>query len=101
MAAHVRQGDTLFVVARAAETGRTPVAVLKLEAGGLPVAFQLDDRHAMSPQLRLSRFKDVTVQAWISRSGLAQRVPGRPTSAAQSAGSTATDVELVIDQLVP
>lgn len=101
MAAHVRQGDTLFVVARAAETGRTPVAVLKLEAGGLPVAFQLDDRHAMSPQLRLSRFKDVMVQAWISRSGLAQRVPGLPTSAAQSAGSTATDVELVIDQLVP
>ena len=61
MAAHVQKNDTLYIVARAEETGRTPIAVLRQPVGAFPVTFQLDDRHAMSPQLRLSRFKRVTI----------------------------------------
>ncbi len=101
MATQVREGDTLFIAARAEEAGRTPVAVLKLDVGSFPVAFTLDDRHAMSPELRLSRFRSVTVQAWVSRSGSASRTTGQPTSTAQPAGSASAPVELVIDHLTP
>lgn len=101
LAERVLPGDTLFIVARAAQTGRTPVAALKLELGQLPVAFQLDDRHAMSPQLRLSGFGEVSVQAWISRSGAPQQASGQPASAPLATASTAQGLELVIDHLLP
>lgn len=101
LAERVQPGDTLFIVARAAQTGRTPVAALKLELGQLPVAFQLDDRHAMSPKLRLSGFEEVSVQAWISRSGAPQQASGQPASAPLATASTAQGLELVIDHLLP
>lgn len=101
MARQIRRDDTLFIVARAEETGRTPVAVLRLKVGEFPVVFQLDDRHAMSPQSRISRFKHVDVEAWISRSGTAQRVSGLPGSAAQSHVPVSGQVDLVIDRLTP
>lgn len=101
MAERVQKGDTLFVVARAAETGRIPLAALKLDVGKFPMAFQLDDRHAMSPELRLSRFKEVTVEAWVTRSGAPQKTSGLPTSAPRTTAYPVSGVNLLIDQIVP
>ncbi|KAF1050145.1 c-type cytochrome biogenesis protein CcmI [Xylophilus sp.] len=97
LAARVQPGDTLFIVARAAQTGRVPVAVLRLPADRLPAAFALDDSHAMSPELPLSRFDELTVEARISRSGSAQRQAGQPISAPQAVRRGSTGVAIMID----
>ena len=76
----VRPDDTVFIVARAAEGSRMPVAVLRLKASQLPAKFTLDDSNAMSPERPLSGFDELTLEARISRSGTAQRQPGQPIS---------------------
>lgn len=67
----------LYVVAKAVDGPPLPLAVLRLPitelAAGRPVAFQLDDSLAMSPQLKLSQFRQVSVEARLSMSGNAIR----------------------------
>ena len=57
-----------------------PLAVVRLPlkdlADGRMVPFQLDDTQAMNPQLTLSKFKQVSVEARVSMSGNAIRQPG-------------------------
>ncbi len=69
----------LYIVAKAVDGPPMPLAVLRLPikdlAGGRMVAFQLDDSLAMNPQLSLSRFKQVSVEARVSMSGNAIRQP--------------------------
>lgn len=96
----VRVGDTLFVVARAAGAGRMPVAALRLQVTALPVLFVLDDSHAMSPELTLSRFPAVSIEARISRSGNAIRQPGDLFGAPQESMLGRGDLRIVIDQVL-
>lgn len=69
----------LYVLAKAVEGPPMPLAVLRLPlkelAEGRMVPFQLDDTQAMSPQLTLSKFKQVSVEARLSMSGNAIRQP--------------------------
>lgn len=97
----VPAGSTLFIYARAVQGPRMPLAVLRLPVGSWPVTFKLDDALAMTPELRLSQFKEVVVQARISRSGealpqtgdwLGQSAPLKPGS---------QGVKLVIDRVQP
>ncbi len=70
----------LYVLAKAVDGPPMPLAVLRLPltdvAGGRMVPFKLDDTQAMSPQLTLSKFKQVSVEARVSMSGNAIRQPG-------------------------
>ena len=70
----------LYVLAKAVEGPPMPLAVLRLPlkdlADGRMVPFQLDDSQAMNPQLTLSRFQQVSVEARVSMSGNAIRQPG-------------------------
>jgi cytochrome c-type biogenesis protein CcmH len=70
----------LYVVAKAVDGPPMPLAVLRLPlsdlAAGRKVAFQLDDSLAMSPQLSLSKFRQVSVEARVSMSGNAIREAG-------------------------
>jgi len=70
----------LYVLAKAVDGPPMPLAVLRLPlqdlAAGRMVAFQLDDSQAMNPQLSLSKFKQVSVEARVSMSGNAIRQPG-------------------------
>lgn len=70
----------LYVLAKAVDGPPMPLAVLRLPlkdlAEGRIVPFQLDDTQAMSPQLTLSGFKQVSVEARVSMSGNAIRQPG-------------------------
>ncbi len=72
----VAPGDTLFVFARAAQGPRMPLAIVRRQAGELPLTVTLDDSQAMAPNFRLSAFPEVHVGARISKSGDATPQPG-------------------------
>ena len=92
-------GETLFVYARAEQGPPMPLAVLRLDAGQLPLTVTLTDAMGMTPQLRLSSVPRVVVGARISRSGQAV---GQPGDLEGDAGVVAVDskvpVRVVIDK---
>lgn len=99
--AQVRPGDTVFIVARAAQGPRMPLAILQLRVADLPARFTLDDNSAMDPALRLSRFSEVVVTARVSRGGEALPRSGEPVGAPVQATLGARDLALRIDRLQP
>lgn len=96
----VNPGDMLFVLARAESGPPMPLAVMRKQAGDLPLKFSLDDSMAMAPQMRLSNFDRVVVVARITKSGnpIAQSGDLEGVSATLKPG--ASDVKLVIDTVV-
>lgn len=90
----------VFVVARAAEGPRMPLAIVRLRLADLPARFTLDDQAAMSPQMRVSAYPSVVVSARVSPSGNAMPAAGDVQSASVRVDNTAQGVELVIDQEV-
>ena len=97
----VPAGSTLFIYARAVQGPRMPLAVLRLPLGSWPVTFKLDDALAMSPELRLSQFKEVVVQARISRSGEALPQTGDWVGQSAPLKPGSQGVSLVIDRVQP
>jgi len=97
----VPAGSTLFIYARAVQGPRMPLAVLRLPVGSWPVTFKLDDALAMSPELRLSQFKEVVVQARISRSGEALPQTGDWVGLSAPLKPGSQGVSLVIDRVQP
>lgn len=97
----VPPGSTLFIYARAVQGPRMPLAVLRLPVGSWPVTFKLDDALAMSPELRLSQFKVVVVQARISRSGEAFPQAGDWVGQSAPLKPGSQGVSLVIDRVQP
>ncbi len=97
----VQPGDTVFIVVRTPSTGRMPVGLLRLKAERFPMEFMLDDRHAMSPHLPLSRFENLTIEVRVSRSGSTQRLAGEPISRALPVHAGSRDLVLVVDSLEP
>jgi len=70
----------LFVVAKAIDGPPMPLAVVRLPIDdlvrGRMVNFTLDDSQAMAPQLVLSKFPNVSIEARVSLTGNAVRQPG-------------------------
>jgi cytochrome c-type biogenesis protein CcmH len=98
---------TLFIVARAlndqGQPSGPPLAVLRGQAGQLPWAFVLDDRHAMSPQHRLSALPDphaLQVVARITRSGQAAAQPGDLQGQISPVHRDGSSIDLVIDHVI-
>jgi cytochrome c-type biogenesis protein CcmH len=67
----VNKGDSVFVYATDPQGSRMPIAILKTTASALPLSFELNDELAMSPERKLSQFKQVLVHVRISKSGQA------------------------------
>ena len=72
----VANEDTLFILARAFNGPPIPLAVVRRQAGDLPLTIALDDDMAMVPEMNLSKFEKVVVVAKISKSGDAKTQSG-------------------------
>lgn len=72
----VPAGATLFIVAKAVGAPGPPVGVMRTTTSQWPVRFRLDDASAMVPGRTLSSAGSVTVEARVSRSGMAAPQPG-------------------------
>jgi cytochrome c-type biogenesis protein CcmH len=94
-------GDTVMVIARPADGSRMPLAVLRAKASELPLQFNLDDKLAMSPDHAISRHKEVSIEARISKTGMANPQPGDLLSAPQTVKVGASGIKLLVEQIRP
>ena len=97
----VSDSDTVFIVAKAVDGPRFPLAVLRRQVRDLPLRFVLDDSMGMVPDVKLSQFAQVQVSARISRSGNALAAAGDLESAPQPAAVGASGVTLRISRRHP
>jgi cytochrome c-type biogenesis protein CcmH len=101
LAQRVSPSDSVFVLVRAIDGPRAPLAVTRHTVADLPLRFELNDSQAMTPEMKLSRFERVEVLVRISRSGNA--IPRSGDLFAQSAAITprSQGLALVVDSEVP
>jgi cytochrome c-type biogenesis protein CcmH len=93
--------DTVMVIARPADGSRMPLAVLRAKVAELPLQFTLDDKLAMSPDHAISRHKEVSIEARISKTGMANPQPGDLLSAPQTVKVGASGIKLLVEQIRP
>ena len=101
LAARAAPTDTVFIVARAAEGSRMPLAVIRRTVADLPFDFTLDDSLAMSPQMKLSGASRVVVSARVSRAGNAMPQAGDLRGESAVIGTSSQAVRLSIDSVQP
>ncbi|MDP2760212.1 MAG: c-type cytochrome biogenesis protein CcmI [Sideroxyarcus sp.] len=92
--------DTVFVLARAAQGPKIPLAILRKQVRDLPLTFELDDSTAMTPQTKLSAFDQVVVVARISRAGTAMPAAGDAEGSSQPLRPGSKNVNVKIDNIV-
>jgi cytochrome c-type biogenesis protein CcmH len=98
--ARVTDKDTIFLYARSAG-GVAPVAAIRTTAGEFPLEFVLDDSMAMNPESRLSRFKEVSLVARVSKSGNLKGAAGDFEGKLDNVKVGASGVLLTIDKVRP
>ena len=101
LAGKVSPSDTVFILARAAQGPKMPLAVLRKQVKDLPMQFALDDSMAMQPQLKLSGFDQVVVVARVSKSGSPMAQPGDLQGLSGTVKPGTAGLSLVIDTVVP
>jgi cytochrome c-type biogenesis protein CcmH len=97
--AKVSETDVVFLFARSA-AGGAPVAAIRASAGKFPLEFELSDAMAMSPENKLSNFKEVSLTARIVKSGDIKGGPGDLEGSLKAVKVGAKDVKLVIDTVL-
>ncbi|MBF8269432.1 MAG: C-type cytochrome biosis protein CcmI [Gammaproteobacteria bacterium] len=102
LAGKVNPEDALFVFARASNGPPMPLAAAKKQVKDLPLDIVLDDALAMMPELKISGYDSVQINARISKSGAPTESSGDLVASAVNAtpGQEQT-VELLIESVVP
>jgi cytochrome c-type biogenesis protein CcmH len=94
--------DTVFIYARATQGSRMPLAIVRKQVKDLPVTVTLDDAMAMTPQMVLSKFDQVTVGARVSKSGGAMPQSGDLQGMVTPVDTqTDTEIQITINSKVP
>jgi cytochrome c-type biogenesis protein CcmH len=93
--------ETVFVFASAGQGGGPPLAALRIQAGQLPMPFELTDAMAMMPDNNLSKHKAVTLTARVSKSGQPTGGPGDLEGTLNGVKVGANDIKLTIDKVRP
>lgn len=101
LAGKVAPTDIVFILARAAQGPKMPLAVLRKQVKDLPLKFSLDDSMAMQPQLKLSGFAQVVVVARVSKSGTPMAQPGDLQGLTGAVKPGIQGLNIVIDSVVP
>jgi cytochrome c-type biogenesis protein CcmH len=101
VASRVAPEDTVFVLARAVDGPRMPLAVQRFRAAELPRAFRLDDSMSMAPGMTISSVPRVIVEARVSKSGNAITQPGDVRGVSAPVAPGASDLRIVIADVVP
>ena len=101
LAAQAAPDDLVFVLARAAQGPKMPLAVLKKQVKDFPLQFSLDDSLAMQPQLKLSGFDQVVVIARVSKSGSPMAQAGDLQGMTDAVKPGSKGLNVVIDSVVP
>jgi cytochrome c-type biogenesis protein CcmH len=99
--AQVSPGDTLFVLVRAAEGPKMPLAIVRKQVKDLPLKFTLDDSTAMSAEMKMSNFDRVVVIARVSKSGNAMSQPGDLQGMSATVKPGTKGLTISIDKVVP
>ena len=92
--------DTVFVLARAVQGPKMPLAILRKQVKDLPLRFTLDDSMAMSPEMKMSNFEQVVVVVRVSKSGTAMPQPGDLQGMSKPLALGTSGIKVDIDQLV-
>lgn len=100
LAGKIEPEDTVFIFARAAEGPRMPLAIVRRQARDLPIDFALDDSMAMTPQMKLSSFRQVVIGARVSKRATATPQPGDLEGLSAPTSVGANGVSVVIDSEV-
>jgi cytochrome c-type biogenesis protein CcmH len=101
LAGKVAPTDIVFILARAAQGPKMPLAVMRMQVKDLPVKFSLDDSMAMQPQLKLSGFDQVVVVARVSKSGTPMAQSGDLQGLTKAVKPGTKGLNIVIDTVVP
>ena len=97
----VKPTDIVFILARASEGPKMPLAVFRKQVKDLPLEFTLDDSMAMQPQLKLSGFNQVVVVARISKSGTPMAQSGDMEGLSDNVEPGTKGLNIMIDTIVP
>ncbi|MFJ0453129.1 c-type cytochrome biogenesis protein CcmI [Bordetella bronchiseptica] len=98
--AQVADTDTVFILARPADGGRMPLAILRKQVRELPLDFTLDRAQAMSPAATLAQAGTVDVEIRVSRAGVAEARPGDLVGVLRGVAVGSRGLRLVADTVV-
>ena len=99
----IQPTDTIFIFARALNGPPMPLAVVRQAVGSFPLTVELNDTQSMIPDMKLSKFPSVVVNARISKSGTPQGASGDLEAVAVplTQDGKPQQVDLIINQVKP
>jgi len=97
--AKANPNDMVFILARAAQGPRMPLAVVRKQVKDLPYQFTLDDSLAVSPQMKMSSFDSVVLVARVTSSGDPMPHPGDMEGSSMPLKPGSSGVKLSIDKV--